>query len=244
MAFWHLFGTKQKGCQRFAMRLPSGCYQMSQTIQRHLPQLRESQLTGLTLWVYGAILMGSACQNAVATSLSFMGSFATMRQYLRQWLYDGQHRPRPTTTQVDVELCFAPLLRWVLELWQADRLALAVDPTMKGDQLNSIVISVVYRSCAIRVAWHVLAANRAGEWISPALRLIDLLADAVPGHMSAVAMCDRGLRSAGSSPARAQRSSSSTGDSPQSELAPLIPSPVASLRVKVHLPPSCVVKPV
>lgn len=195
MAFWHLFGTKQKGCQRFAMRFPSECYQIAQTIQHHLPHLRESQALGLTLWVYGAIVMGSACQNAVATALSFMGNFDTMRQYLRQWLYDGQHRPRPTATQVDVESCFAPLLRWVLSLWQSDRLALAIDPTMKGDQLNSIVISVVYRGCAIPVAWHVLAANRPGEWIAPTLRLLDLLADAVPDHMSVLVMCDRGLRS-------------------------------------------------
>ena len=69
-----------------------------------------------------------------------------------------------------MESCFAPLLRWVLCLWQSDRLALVVDPTMKGDQLNSIVISVVYRSCAIPVAWHVLEANRPGEWIAPTLR--------------------------------------------------------------------------
>ena len=195
MALWHLFGTKQKGCHRFAMRLPSECYQMHQTIQYHLPHLRESQSLGLTLWVYGAIVMGSACQNAVATALSFMGSFDTMRQYLRQWLYDGQHRPRPTATQIDVESCFAPLLRWVLSLWQSDRLALAIDPTMKGDQLSSIVISVVYRSCAIPIAWHVLAANRPGGWIAPTLRLLDMLSDAVPDHMSVLVMCDRGLRS-------------------------------------------------
>ena len=66
---------------------------------------------------------------------------------------------------------------------------------MKGDHLNSIVISVVYRSCAIPVAWHVLAANRPGEWIAPTMRLVDLLAEAVPDHMSVLVMCDRGLRS-------------------------------------------------
>ena len=78
MALWHLFGTKQKGCHRFAMRLPPECYQIAQTIQYHLPHLRESQSLGLTLWVYGTIVMGSACQNAVSTALSFMGSFDTI----------------------------------------------------------------------------------------------------------------------------------------------------------------------
>ena len=32
------------------------------------------------------------------------------------------------------------------------RLALAVDPTLKGDDTTAIVISVVYRGCAIPVA--------------------------------------------------------------------------------------------
>ena len=83
MAFWHLFGTKQKGCQRFAMRLPSECYQMQQTVQQHIPHLRHSQITGLVLWVYGTILARSSCQNAVATALSVMGNYNSLRQYLR-----------------------------------------------------------------------------------------------------------------------------------------------------------------
>ena len=136
---WHLFGTKQKGCHRSAMRLPPECYQMRQTIQYHLPHLRESQSLGLTLWVYGTILMGSACQNTVATALSFMGSFETMRQYLRQWLYDGQHKPRPTATRIDVELCFAPLLRWVLCLWTVGQTGVGNRPDDEGrpDKLDS-----------------------------------------------------------------------------------------------------------
>ena len=59
-------------------------------------------------------------------------------------------------------LCFAPLLRWVLAWWCSDRLALAVDPTLKGDDTTAIVISVVYRGCAIPVAWRILHANKPG----------------------------------------------------------------------------------
>ena len=52
------------------MRLPRECYQMQKTIETHLPHLSQPQLTGLVLWVCGAILAGSACQNAVASALS------------------------------------------------------------------------------------------------------------------------------------------------------------------------------
>ena len=59
----------------------------------------------------GAILAGSACQNAVASALSPWRSWNNLRQYLREWLYDGSDRARPCKTQLDVTLCFAPLLR-------------------------------------------------------------------------------------------------------------------------------------
>ena len=101
------------------MRLPSETYQsetyqIRQTIETHLPHLSQPQLAGLALWVCGAILAGSACQNAVASALSPWRKWNNLRQYLREWLYDGSARARPCKTQLDVTLCFAPLLRWVL----------------------------------------------------------------------------------------------------------------------------------
>ena len=77
------------------MRLPKECYQMQQVIEAHLPHLSRPQLTGLVLWVCGAILAGSACQNAVASALSPWRKWNNLRQYLREWLYDGSDRARP-----------------------------------------------------------------------------------------------------------------------------------------------------
>ena len=122
---------------------------MQQVIETHLPHLTQPQLTGLAWWVCGTILAGSACQNAVASALSTRGNWNNLRQYLREWLYDGGDRARPCQTELDVNLCFAPLLKWVLAWWRSGRLALAVDPTLKGDHTTAIVISVVCRSCAI-----------------------------------------------------------------------------------------------
>ena len=96
------------------MRLPRETYQIQQTIETHLPHLSRPQLTGLALWVCRAILAGSACQNAVASALLPWHKWHNLRQYLREWLYDGSDRARPCQTQLDVRLCFAPLLRWVL----------------------------------------------------------------------------------------------------------------------------------
>ena len=177
------------------MRLPSECYQMQKTIETHLPHLSQPQLTGLALWVCGAILAGSACQNAVASALSPWSNWYNLRQRLREWLYDGGDRATPCQSELDVTLCFAPLLRWVLTWWQSGGLALAIDPTLKGDQTTAIVISVLYRSCAIPVAWHIRHADQPGSWMDPTVELLQALAPAVPENMTVIVLCDRGIAS-------------------------------------------------
>ncbi len=177
------------------MRFPSECYQMQRTLEYYMPHLRESQLRGLVLWVYGTILAGSGCQNAVATALLFLGSFNSIRQYLREWLYNGQDRANPCRVQLDVSACFVPLLKWLLDLWKSDRMVLAIDPTMKGDQINSIVISAVYRSCAIPLAWSIMPANRPGKWMDVVVDMLEVLSESMPKQMTVLVMCDRGLRS-------------------------------------------------
>ena len=101
----------------------------------------------------------------------------------------------PCGTELDVSLCFAPLLKWVLAWWRGDRLALAVDPTLKGDDTAAIVISVIYRGCAIPVAWRILRAKRPGGWMDPIVKLLQALAPAVPEELTVIVLCDRGLTS-------------------------------------------------
>ena len=52
------------------MRLPRECYQMQNTIETHLPHLSQPQLTGLVLWVCGAILR----ESVIARIASIMAS--------------------------------------------------------------------------------------------------------------------------------------------------------------------------
>src|SRR5947209_1555848 len=141
---------------RCPMRFPAECYQMLDAIDAYFaPCLRPAQRRGLVYWVYGTILAKSALQNAVITALMPVGegSFHSVRQYMREWLYDGQDRAAPCQTRVDIQSCFAPLLRWLLSLWQGEQLVLAIDVTNLGDRLHALCVSVLYRSCAIPVAW-------------------------------------------------------------------------------------------
>ena len=78
------------------MRLPTECYQMQQTIEHYMPHLERSQTKGLALWVYGTISARSSCQNAVVAALVvIMGNWNSLRQYLREWLYDGSRSCQP-----------------------------------------------------------------------------------------------------------------------------------------------------
>ena len=139
----------------------------------------------------------------MAAALSPWGSWNSLRQYLREWLYDGSDRARPCRTELDLSLCFAPLLKWALSWWCGNRLALAIDPTLKGDDTAAIVICVLYRGCAIPVApypvrgrlWRILPAKRPGRWMDPIVELLQALAPAVPEEMTLIVLCDRGLTS-------------------------------------------------
>ena len=66
--------------------------------------------------------------------------------------------------------------------WQRPgrRLAAAIGPTLKGDQTTAIVISMVYRSCTIPVAWRIHRTTQRGSWMDPTVELLKELAPAVP----------------------------------------------------------------
>lgn len=175
------------------MRVPSEVYQMQASIQAYFPHLRAAQKQGLAWWVYGVILAQSACESAVVTALLAWGQWHTLRQRLREWLYDGADKAAACHTQVEVSQCFEPLARWVLSGWQGRELALALDVTLHRDRVAALVISVLYRGNAIPVAWCILPANTKGSWMEPILGLLERLRPALPASMQVLLLADRGL---------------------------------------------------
>ena len=88
----------------------------------------------------------------------------TVRQQLREWCYEAPAKRGIQRQALAVETCFAPLLRWVLQWWQGAQLALALAATTRGDRVAVLAVSVLYRGCAIPVAWGVLPATAKGAW--------------------------------------------------------------------------------
>src|SRR6266446_5603808 len=141
------------------------------TIMQYLPHLSKPQARVLALWSVGMVLARSCALSAVSEFLAqgLERKPNTVRQQLREFCYEAKAKRGGPRREVQVESCFAPLLAWVLRWWEGKQLALAVDATTLGQRFVVLVVSVVYRGCAIPVAWTVIpaAAQQAwrGEWL-------------------------------------------------------------------------------
>ena len=171
--------------------------QWTTTVSRHLPHLSRPQAGVLALWSLGMALAGSGGLSQVSALLALLleQKEETVRQRLREWYYPapakaGQHR-----CSLDVETCFAPLLRWVLAWWpeQQHELALALDATTLGQRFTVLCVSVLVRGCAIPVAWKVLAYNQKGSWQPYWQRLLTQLDGVIPADWTVLVLADRGL---------------------------------------------------
>jgi hypothetical protein len=164
-------------------------------VREALPHLSKPQAAALALFSLGMVLARSCAVTAAAAYLAVaLGREAnTVRQRLREFCWEAEAKAGEKRREVVVEACFAPLLRWVLGRWRGTQLALALDATTLGDRFAVLAISVVYRGCALPVAWTILPAGEKRAWRREWLRLLRLLGPAVPPTWTVVVLADRGL---------------------------------------------------
>lgn len=164
-------------------------------IRTHLPVLSKPQAAVLALWSLGMVLARSCALTAVAGFVAaWMGrKDNTVRQQLREFCYEADAKRGEQRQDLRVDLCFAPLLGWVLSWWQSIQLALALDATTLGTRFVVLAVSVVYRGCAIPVAWTILAAGDPHAWRHEWLRMLRQLRPAIPTPMTVIVLADRGL---------------------------------------------------
>jgi len=170
-------------------------YQWAEELQQALPQLSRPQVRVLALWSVGMVLAQSCALTAVSGLLgAVLGQSAnTVRQRLREGCYAAVDKRGACRQAVDVQTCFAPLLRWVLGHWEGTQLVLALDATSLGQRFTVLCVSVVYRGCAIPVAWRVVPGTTPHAWRVDWLRLLHQLQPAVPRPYTVLVLADRGL---------------------------------------------------
>jgi len=177
------------------MSCQSAVYQWTEEVTRHLPHLSKPQAAVLALWSVGMVLARSCALTAVSLFLAqgLERKSNTVRQQLREFCYEAQAKRGGPRQEVTVETCFAPLLAWVLSWWEGNQLAVAIDATTLGQRFVVLVVSVVYRGCAIPVAWTVLPATAKHAWRGEWLRMLRQVRAVVPRRFFVIVMADRGL---------------------------------------------------
>jgi hypothetical protein len=175
----------------------SALEEWKQTIREHMPQLSAPQVSVLALWSFGMVISQSCGLTTVSSSLALLvgAKENSVRQRLREWYYAKENKRGTGRCEVDVSQSFVPLLRWILSWWPVNekRLALAMDATSLGQSLVVLVISVVYRGCAIPVAWRVLPAIEKGSWKEPWLDLFSPFQGMLSEDWVVIVLADRGL---------------------------------------------------
>ncbi len=188
--------TKQKRQheQRQRLRL---LQEWTQTVSEQMPHLSKPQVTLLAFWSFGMVIASSCGLTTVAVYLASLLGYkeSTMRQRLREWYREARAKKGDKRAELDVTTCFAPLVLWVLSWWESEehRLALAMDASTLGQRFTVLAVCIVYRGCAIPVAWAVVSATAKGRWKPLWLDLISTLQSSIPPDWCVIVLTDRGL---------------------------------------------------
>ena len=162
-----------------------------------MSHLSKPQAYVLALYSFGMVLAQTCGQTLVSVKIAALSGEKenSVRQRLREWNYNKEDKHGQKRSEMDVRDSFAPLLHWILSWWPADekRLAIAMDATNLGQTLIVLAISVVYRGCAIPIAWEILPANTKGSWKPYWLALFEHLQAVVPADWLVIVLADRGL---------------------------------------------------
>lgn len=159
------------------------------------PHLSKPQIKVLAQYSLGMVMAGRCGLSCVAFVLAqWLGQkFDAVRERLRDWYCRAGDKSGRKRRELQVESCFAPLLAWVLRGWDGSDLAIALDATTLGQRFVVLAISVMYRACAIPVAWVVLPAASKGAWKPQWLGLLRRFKQVVPPHLRVIVLADRGL---------------------------------------------------
>jgi hypothetical protein len=183
--------------QRFNINTTKAIDTWRAIVEKHMGHMSGTQITVLALWSYGIVLAKSCGLTSVALALAsnLGGKESNFRQRLREWCWDKHDKQGKRRVDWEVSHSFVPLLKWILALWSPEerRLVLAMDATSLKKLFVVLCISVVYRGCAIPIAWAILPEGQKGSWKEPWLKLFTCLQGHTPTDWWVMVTADRGL---------------------------------------------------
>lgn len=174
-----------------------GLEQWTEIVSSQMPHLSKTQAAVLALYSFGVVMMQSSGMRRVSV---FLGALLgrkenSVRQQLREFCYDADDKRGEQRQEIEVTVCFGGLVSWVLAWWGSgeQRLALALDATSLGQRFTVLALSVVYRGCAVPVAWAIVPGTQSTSWRWHWQGLLDTVAQSVPQGWTVIVLADRGL---------------------------------------------------
>jgi hypothetical protein len=180
------------------MSHPEELKQWCGEVSSQMPHLSKTQVLVLAWYSFGMVMTKRCGLTTIATFLSLLleQSPQNLRQRLREWNYERGRKRGAQRQAIDVRRSFAPLVRWVLADWLTPgQITLVLDVTYLGERFTLLAMSVVYRGCALPVAWRILPGNAQGAWHPIWVELIAYVHDAIPSDWTVYVLTDRGLYS-------------------------------------------------
>jgi len=175
-------------------RLP-GLYQWNDIVGKRFPHLSKPMAACLALWSLGMIVARSCSLTAVAWAWVpiLKEKFYTVRERLRDLYREAPAKAGKQRSELDLSTCWAPWLAWVIEGWHSKQLALALDATTLGQRFVVLAVSVLYRGCAVPVAWKIMKATEPHAWEPEWKTLLSHFQKRVPADWKVIVLADRGL---------------------------------------------------
>lgn len=177
-------------------------------IQKQLPTLTKSQVCLLALWSFAMVIIKSSAITSVAFFLAFLcedddnlidKKQNAWEQRLTELCYDRKDKKGHKRKELDVKTCFPYLMKWIIKWWNpkldSNQLAIALDATTLGLKFTVLAVSIVYRSCAIPIAWTITKGNEKGEWNTYWLAMLNDIKANIPSNYVVFVMTDSGLYS-------------------------------------------------
>jgi hypothetical protein len=175
-------------------RLPA-LYQWNPIVAKRFSHLSKPMAACLALWSLGMIIARSCSLTAVAWAWVpiLKEKFFTVRERLRDLYREAPAKAGTHRCDLDLKTCWAPWLAWVVDGWHGKQLAVALDATTLGQRFTVLALSVLYRGCAVPVAWKVLKATEPHAWQPEWKTLLSHFRKVVPSDWNVIVLADRGL---------------------------------------------------
>lgn len=181
------------------MKLNQHLKNWKQIVSYRFPDLSLPQVSGLATWSFGMVMTKSSSLTKVSTLIAKVNQEQenTVRQRLKEWYKAGEEKAKIGNKRASIEVkeCFGSLLRWVVDLLPPTNkeLPIAIDATNIGQNFTVLSINVLYRRCAIPVAWKVIKGTEKGRWKPYWQELFSALKNIVPTDWKVIVSADRGL---------------------------------------------------